>query len=156
MNLKRCCFLAWLGWAGLAHGQSVINWGGDSVSPGAAQTSSSAPADVSRPVLMAPVPPPLPPPPPEPRAAPAADVGAMAGYVQRDEPEPSMRLDTGRVSTALTALYAQKPGESESAYIERMGDLYRQAQSQLEATTTRNEAYMRSLAPSSRSAPPGQ
>ncbi len=156
MKLKRYGFLVWLGWAGLVHGQSVINWGGGSVPPEPAQAATAA-SDATRPVLMAPVPPPLPPPPPEPRASPTADVGAMAGYVQSDEPEPSMRLDTGRVSTALAALYAQRPGESESAYIARMGDLYRQAQSQLETTTTRNEAYMRSLAVPPRSAsPPGQ
>lgn len=75
------------------------------------------------------------------------DLGSFAGYVSREGPEPSVRLDVGRVPPDLARVYAQQPGESEAGYIERMGALYRQMQAQGQAAQQQNAAYIRSLAP---------
>lgn len=133
-----CVGLACAGWLGMAHAQSVINWGAGRPAPTPAP-AATAPVVAEHPLVPVPVPPPLPPP------APLVDTGSMAGYVQKEGPEPSVRLD-GQVSPALKALYAQRPGESEDAYVARMGALYRKSQAELQATEARNEAYIRSLA----------
>lgn len=122
--------------AGQARAQ-VVNWKAVTHQPATTTT-----VDPPRPPPSAPNAAPV----PVPEAAPPPDLGAMAGYVQRSGSPPTRRLD-GQVSPRLRERYAQNPGESQSHYIDRMAKLYRETQARMQATLTRNLAYIRTLAP---------
>ena len=160
------CLVGLILGASQAHGQAVVNWGGAAASsqqqPEQMTEAPAAPAprgatfgasrvaqapEVETPAAPSPTGTPAPPVAQAPAIKSAADLGQMAGYVNREGPEPTTRLDVGRVPPDLMKLYAQQPGESESAYIERMGAFYRQMQAQSQAVQQQNAAYIQSLAP---------
>ncbi|MGH8156559.1 MAG: hypothetical protein ACREPQ_00435 [Rhodanobacter sp.] len=146
---------AWLASLSTAHAQSVINWptpppsstvAAPAVPPPVPDvtTSTAPPAPAPAPAPPAPVFDTTPPPPPVP---------IQGGYVEKPGQEPEIRLDVGRVSPDLLARYAQQPGESQEAYIARMGQLYQQTQASMAATEARDQAYLRSITPRTTPAP---